>query len=599
MLKRIAGVAMSALVAATLACGTANVPAATVPAPSAAPAAEAAADKGAYLFVHFVGSEGYDEEQVYFSVSEDGYAWHTLNEKKPVFKSTVGEQGIRDPFIMKKQDGGYVIIATDLSIYNLVQQGKDAWSYCQSDGSKNLVVWESEDLLDWGAPNLVEVAVDNAGCTWAPEAIWDPEVEQYMVFWASRIKDEGKQRVYRAYTPDFKKFSEPEVYIENDDSRIDTTIVEEDGVYYRFTKNEGGSAKWVYMEKSTSLSGPFKYVNSYTLNDEPYYKTGQQDGTPYEGPTAYKLNDGTGWNLLLDNYDYKPFHTDDLASGKFTSAGAFSFGGLRFRHGSVLPITKAQYDALVAKWPLAPEDEPDKTTGELIYSLDFEENLNAGEGTVQTAATAMGSGLTYIDGYNGGKAIQFSSDAKSNVHLPGTIFADLDSFTISFAAKIPDVKTPNDGDKHVNWLFLVEKDTSGCTWQNERYLGILWEHGDAEKNAPQEIVAQRFNVPKGGNRPTVPHKDLGSQAFDTWVHITVVYGKFETKLFINGELAETLGTEVALKSLLGSSPIAYLGHATWGNGEYSNAAMDCFRVYNYTMPDSEVKTNYEAIAPKA
>ena len=73
----------------------------------------------AYLFVHFVGSEGdADQEQIYFSVSRDGIKWQTLNGVEPILTSTVGELGVRDPHIIRKADGtGFYLIATDLSIY--------------------------------------------------------------------------------------------------------------------------------------------------------------------------------------------------------------------------------------------------------------------------------------------------------------------------------------------------------------------------------------------------------------------------------------------------------------------------------------------------
>ncbi|MBQ8301167.1 MAG: discoidin domain-containing protein, partial [Clostridia bacterium] len=55
-------------------------------------------DMEAYLFVHFVGTEATeDDEQIYFSVSQDGTTWRTLNEGTPVLTSNVGEKGVRDP----------------------------------------------------------------------------------------------------------------------------------------------------------------------------------------------------------------------------------------------------------------------------------------------------------------------------------------------------------------------------------------------------------------------------------------------------------------------------------------------------------------------
>ena len=303
---------------------------------------------GAYLFVHFVGTESNaNQEQIYFSVSQDGSTWKTLNGGAPVLTSSVGERGVRDPFIQRGVDGKYYIIATDLSIYNR-RGDKDRWSTCQTAGSKSIVVWESDDLVNWSEANLVEVADEKAGCTWAPESIYDPEKEMYMVFWASKVSDDNysKQRIYRSYTKDFKTFTPAEVYIDNETSAIDTTILENDGVYYRFTKDETYSA--VTMMRSTSLSEGWEDVATYTINGSEGNKV-----IGYEGPTIYKLNGEDRFCLLLDYFSksqgYKPFITDDITRGSFVSATDFSFD-TTYRHGTVMPITSKEYKALVEKY---------------------------------------------------------------------------------------------------------------------------------------------------------------------------------------------------------------------------------------------------------
>lgn len=300
----------------------------------------------AYVFAHFVGTEAdASQEQIYLSVSEDGQVWTQLNGGKPILTSTVGEQGVRDPYILRGRDGKYFIIATDLSIYNR-RVDSNRWSTCQTSGSRSIVIWESTDLVNWSEARLVEVADKNAGCTWAPEAVYDNEKDAYMVFWASKVSDDGyaQQRMYRSYTKDFVTFTEPEIYMDGDHSNIDTTIIEEKGVYYRFTKNESRSS--VIMEKSTSLSGPWSDVDGYSLIDM----------TGYEGPTIYKLNGENKWCLLLDYYSksqgYKPFVTDDIAGGNFTAATDFTFP-VKFRHGTVMPITRAEYEALTSAYTAA------------------------------------------------------------------------------------------------------------------------------------------------------------------------------------------------------------------------------------------------------
>ena len=52
-------------------------------------------------------------------------------------------------------------------------------------------------------------------------------------------------------------------------STIDTTVVrDDDGTYYRFTKNENGDQKRIFMEKSKSMLGEWTPVESTSLYNE-------------------------------------------------------------------------------------------------------------------------------------------------------------------------------------------------------------------------------------------------------------------------------------------------------------------------------------------
>ena len=296
-------------------------------------------DTSAYLFVHFVGSEKQaTDEQIYFSTSTDGLNWSTLNNGSPFLTNTVSnENGVRDPYILRGEDNDYYIIATDLSIVN---GNTKNWSICQTKGSRNIIVWKSSDLKTWTC-NTMEAMPEDYGCVWAPEAIYDSEKGEYMVFWASKVKSDNyaKQRIYYRYTKDFKTFTtEPQIYIERDHSMIDTTIVQDKGVYYRFTKDE--SSKYVFMEKCATLHGDWKEVATYNHKE-----------TGFEGPTIYKRNNSEEWCLMLDNYSkggYKPFVTSNLKNGVFSNAGDIKFDGT-YRHGTVMPITQAEYESLTAE----------------------------------------------------------------------------------------------------------------------------------------------------------------------------------------------------------------------------------------------------------
>lgn len=291
----------------------------------------------AYLFTHFFHGEDKAEcEQVYFSISKDGMNWEALNNQKPILISELGEKGVRDPHIIRSSEGDkFYLVATDLSIYH-----NNDWTRAQTMGSKSIMVWESADLVNWSKQRMVKVAMDDAGCTWAPESIFDKETGEYMVFWASKVESDNysKQRIYSSKTIDYVHFTEPQIYIEKENHIIDTTIIEEDGKYYRFSKDETCSS--IIMEVSETLMGEFTFINSFTMLNV----------KGYEGPICYKLNGQEKWCLLLDafatNQGYKAFITDDLSTGNFIEISSEFNTPYKFRHGTVIPITIEEYNTL-------------------------------------------------------------------------------------------------------------------------------------------------------------------------------------------------------------------------------------------------------------
>jgi hypothetical protein len=297
----------------------------------------------AYLFATFRGEADPMTEQVYFATSDDGRKWDLLKDGEPVLVSQLGEKGVRDPFLIRAHDGAPIyLIATDLSI---ARDG--SWHRAVTAGSKSVVIWESTDLVNWSDPRLVKVAPDDAGCTWAPEAIYDQERGEYLVYWASTTgRDEFKKhRIWASRTRDFKTFGEPFVYIDKPHAIIDTDIVRDGSKYYRFSKDE--ESKTIMMETADHLDGPWHDVSGFTLATM----------VGFEGPQCFRLNPTAGgaddtklaWCLLLDHYakgqGYQPFVSHDLSTGKFQAGEVFTFP-FKFRHGSVLPITLAERDRL-------------------------------------------------------------------------------------------------------------------------------------------------------------------------------------------------------------------------------------------------------------
>src|ERR687893_2427709 len=113
-----------------------------------APAAHAAREPyEGYVFAYFTGEGTADGEQIYFAASRgnDPLRWDELNAGRAVLTSTLGDKGVRDPFIIRSHEGDrFFLIATDLKIY-----GNGDWDAAQRRGSKYIEVWESTDLVHW------------------------------------------------------------------------------------------------------------------------------------------------------------------------------------------------------------------------------------------------------------------------------------------------------------------------------------------------------------------------------------------------------------------------------------------------------------------
>jgi hypothetical protein len=309
--------------------------------------ATAAPPYAGYLFVYFTG-EGYrDGEQVYYALSKgnDPLRWTELNGGKSVLASTVGTKGARDPFVIRSPKGDkFYLLATDQR-----QHGSGDWDTPQRWGSKNIVVWESTDLVKWTNHHLARVAPDSAGNAWAPEATYDESQGNYVVYWASKIYNNPNHtgtthnRMLYATTRDFRTFSPARTWHDPGHSVIDSTMIKHNGTYYRFTKDErdgGTCGKFITADKSTSiLNTRYAFIADCI---------GRGSISRGEGPLVFKSNTENKWYQFIDEYGgrgYVPFETTDINSGKWKMSSGYALPG-RPRHGTVLPVTQAEYDRL-------------------------------------------------------------------------------------------------------------------------------------------------------------------------------------------------------------------------------------------------------------
>jgi hypothetical protein len=369
------------------------------------PQRAAAADPG-YLMVHFTG-EGATNQQMYLSHSTDGLHWNDLNGGGMVLRSTVGTKGVRDPAFVRSPDGSkYWIIATDLCI-----SCGQTWSQSINDGSRNLVVWESTDLVTWSQPWLLNVAgaIPDGRNAWAPEAIWDPETNDYVLYWATNVPLNGatKHRIFYARTSDFRTITTPQLYIDRPGSQeiIDTQIIEmPSGVgNYRYVRASGDGQ--ITLEGSNSILGTWTNLGNLSGIG--------LTGSMVEGPMWMKFNGTNKWALYLDQYatsgGYMPVVTTDPsnpATYQKPASGSYDMGGTKKRHGWIMNLTAAEESRVLARWPntaanrLQSYNFQDRYVRHTNFDVRIDQNITGPDAQFRLRPGLAGSGTVSFESVN-------------------------------------------------------------------------------------------------------------------------------------------------------------------------------------------------------
>ena len=331
---------------------------------------------GAWVLSYFKGgSNSAEENSLYLAYSTDGLHWEELNGGRPVFTaSCIGGSRIRDPFLFRKNDGTFILIATDWTIYGTPEAvSPDYWG----NPSPYLILADSDDLITFTNVRRVKFALLSGQAAalrrrngwkdmhcWAPEIFWDAAIRQYGVIWSGDGSLDGKNninRTYINYTADFMHFSEPEVFFELKHNglnvtEIDATMIQHDGKWYLFFKGEIDDAKDIQEAYSRSLlPGSFKimYGGKYIT------RTTNQNKQQYtEGPFIIKAEDKGVWYLYADFYlqdgIFGCWKTDNLENPPekwdLLSSCEYSFPS-GVRHANTLCVTAEELEHLKNKLP--------------------------------------------------------------------------------------------------------------------------------------------------------------------------------------------------------------------------------------------------------
>ena len=282
--------------------------------------------KDLYLFTSFrePATEG-----LYLAYSEDGYNWKGL--EGSFLKPEIGASKImRDPSITKGADGTYHMVwTTDW-------KGGNGFGYASS---KDLIHWSKQEYIPVmkNEPEVVNV--------WAPEIFYDDVKKEYIIIWASTIPfrfekgvedEKNNHRMYYVTTKDFKTFSDTKLYFEPGFSVIDCAILEKDGQYYMFLKNENSNPPEKNI-RLTSASQPFDFPTEVSASITRNYWA--------EGPAPLRVGDSV--YVYFDKYTEKKYgavRSKDLKVWDDVSDEVTFPKGIR--HGTAFAVSKKVLEGL-------------------------------------------------------------------------------------------------------------------------------------------------------------------------------------------------------------------------------------------------------------
>lgn len=283
-----------------------------------------------FLFSYFTGN---GESGLHLAWSTDGLRWEALAGGRPLVRPEVGGRLMRDPCITQGPDGKFHMV----------------WTTQWNDLGFGLS--HSADLIHWSPQEFVPIMAQVPGARncWAPELVWDPATEQWVIFWSSTVEGRFPEtlaagdppfwnhRIYRTTTRDFQSYAAVELFYEPGFNVIDATITAFDSRYVMVMKNETRypPAKNLCVAFAEKILGPWSAPSA------PF----SPQGVWVEGPTVLRV--GEWYYVYFDRYierTYGVMRTKDFQTFEDLSDRLRYPAGMR--HGTAFPVPQRIFQAL-------------------------------------------------------------------------------------------------------------------------------------------------------------------------------------------------------------------------------------------------------------
>ncbi|MEG3175539.1 glycosyl hydrolase family 43 [Sphingomonas sp. RB3P16] len=301
----------------------------------------------AYLFAHMT-KEQYGV--LFYSVSLDGLHWTRVNRGKPVSADYHGHASIA-----RGGDGRYYLVGN------------------RGDDDPLIRFWVSDDLVRWTPygtyrPDLAAVPghphpLPRIG---APKLMYDAPSRQFLLTWHTPNLDGsaqdperywGSQRTLYVRSPDLKTFAAPPRRLFAwDMATIDTVITPNDsGGYCAVIKDERYPSYAWPTGKTVRISCAKALLGPYPLPGPPLSPNFR------EAPTLVRAPNGADWLLYYEQYagmGYGLSMAPRLGGPWYQVSGNTGVPEWNryempagTRHGSMIGITRRDYDRIVAAFP--------------------------------------------------------------------------------------------------------------------------------------------------------------------------------------------------------------------------------------------------------
>lgn len=522
---------------------------------------------GAYLFAYFRNdAKSTNGENIFYAVSKDGYNYESLNGGVPVASASQGTGHSRDPYIMKAQDGAeykYYMVATDANTTN-------------NYNNTGLHTWGSNDLIHWDELANPQFATDKGGGSktitnmcWAPEAIWDPVEEKYMVYFASHEADSAANesaKIYYSYTADFRTFSAKQVLFDPGYGVIDADITPYGNGYVMMYKKEassGTAAKKVWYTFKTGKS-PSNSDGEYDTANAKVFESATN--TVAEGPQVFPISGTSSYGVLVDYFSSGGFgfsYTSDFESYSKISADNCSINHLNPSHGCIIPISDMEYYNLSQAFGKATSTQTAVKPGDTANS-----HLIARYFTSNNAREDVSGNGNHIGAYNGSTKHNGNVSSIDMVVQDGRLAAHFDNSKKANAGSAADetidkeVKGISTAWMNVDGMFSDTNINRGITISFDSYMTdatvdnthifdfidtpkwnyITWGVNNPANKSNFNLLSYQADNRSIGMKKGTEAKTSGSLAKNQWHSYVFSISKSCFTVFVDGKLVSSSTT---------------------------------------------------------